>query len=70
MILRYILWDFYQLWMQFKVGESKYTLKVLKEGLLQLINLHHMEKFLNKCDNQVMEKLFSIHPSMQEFREV
>lgn len=43
-----ILLYFYELWMQFKVKEYRYTLKELKEGSLQLISSHRMEKLLKK----------------------
>ena len=32
MTLGSILWDFCELWMQFKVDENKYTLKGIKAG--------------------------------------
>lgn len=70
MTLGPVLWDFCELWMQFKVDENKYTLKGIKACQSQIISYHHMEKLLKKGGKGVVGKLFSIQPALQESPEV
>ena len=55
-----ILWDFFELWMQFSFNGKKHTWKGLQPGSLSIICSHHMGNILHKNSHDDIAQLHFI----------